>query len=1194
MGATPGAKKGAKQRQPGQKPISSFFFQRDARPAAPNAGQGPPAAKRARTDASGSGAAGGSGAGATPSATLPTRAAPPRQSATEAAATIPGRDPVLHARFQDKLVEGGGVGRRGGGGATAQVEPAPGAKLTPLEAQVAALKKANPGVVLAVEVGYKFKARGSLGRTRRSPGRCCTSSPSQADHNYLVAAVPVPRIHVHVRRLVEAGYRVGVVRQAETAAVKAASANRSGPFERKVAAIYTRATLEASGPAGELAGLQAEAEAAAEAEAEGGGAAGALWSSERLSSYLTCVVEALAAGTAVDLGLVCVEASTGEVLYTQFRDGLLRSELESALRFAAPAELLLVEPLSEPTQRLLACFAGGEAGAGAAAAPPASSRHAASAVRVERVNGAKYAAGGALAAVTAGIAGGAGAGGGLPPASSPPGGSPAGGAARALDAALQLPPLVARALAHALDYLRPLGCDGVLRQGPSFRPLASAAQLGLSANALDQLEVLRSTAGGGERGSLLWLLDRTLTPGGGRALRGWVARPLRERGAIEERLEAVGEMLEEGASHPVLSKVPALLRGLTLDLERSLTRALHRTASPAEFCALLRACAGLHESLGLRADLGSPAAAAAAGAGAPPPLAPVEGLRSGLLARLLAAAGDLRVAAVAKETLACIDEEAAEANDRLRLLVDDEERFGEVARLRRALAAAERALDALLPELARVLGVRQLAFVSLHNQGTHLVEVPVDLVARVPRDWEKVSSTKKAVRYHPPAVKAALQQREVAREQLEGACHSAWRVLLADFGAHYSAFRAAVTALASLDCLNSLAGLAASPGYCRPALVDECEPPQLHIVGGRHPVLDAVMEGRFVPNDTHLQGGDKCVGIVTGPNMGGKSCYIRQAALIAIMAQVGSFVPAESVTMHVFDGIFTRMGASDNLALGRSTFAEELGEASAILAQATPRSLVIMDELGRGTSTRDGVAIAAATLAHLATDLQPLCLFVTHYPEVASLHEQLSAVACHYMSYLEEEESGPAGPAASACATASAHVAEHAEEPAAGGDPASSREPAASDGGDEGPAARALSAEDGGDGGASSSWHGSSALTASAAPPEDPAGPRITFLYKLVEGVAPASFGLNVARMAGLPASVCARAAHQAAAVATAATSVGGAAQHAPEGQPRCSIGGAGASILGRIGELVAGADCAWPAEAVTRLQAEARRALGT
>ncbi|GAB4814961.1 hypothetical protein N2152v2_002007 [Parachlorella kessleri] len=1038
--------------------------------------------------------------------------------------------------------------------------------------------------------------------------------------------------------------------QVETAAIKAAGANKSAPFERKLTGLYTKATLEA----GELAGLgevdtRGGDPSASPSRAPSGPSLsppGSLWSSQRLSSYLVCVVEeplgpgragtagpaGSAAGEAqqrqqglqegrgdVEVGLVAVETSTGDVLYDQFRDSLLRAELEAKLLYLTPAEVVAAAPLTSPTRRLLGSFAGPAAagaartaggasrGAGAAAAGRGlrGGARSSTAARLEVVDGAQYKQGGALAAAVlfygeegegSGAAPGSGHSG-RPTHHDRPGGpqqSPA-----AVDAVLGLPPLVLRALAHALDYLRPLGVEGVLRLGAAFRELGVAQELALSPNTLRQLEVLSNTDDGSERGSLLWLLDHTLTAGGGRLMRRWATRPLRDRAGIKARLDAVQELLEQGDSHPVLSRIPAALTKLP-DLERSLTRAFHGTTSPSEFVTMLRALGGLHRALGLRADLSADLSAGVshdevmadalggdapvtdlpgevdalpngslAGGGSrertrqhaqqlrPYPAVEVSGVASWLLRQLLAAAGDLGVAAAARDTLQRLDEEAAAANDLLPLLREaDPPPFPAVSRRRAELAAAEQHLQSLLPALARQLNVRSVEYISLQNQGDFLVEVPVELAARVPKDWEKVSSTKKALRFHPPQVKAGVQRLALAREHLQAACAAAWKELLADFSRQYLAVRGAVQALAALDCLNSLASLASNAGYTRPTILDDSAPPQLHIVGGRHPVLDMTMGGSFVPNDTHLEGGGCSTLVVTGPNMGGKSVYIRQSALIAIMAQMGSFVPAESVCMHVMDGVYTRMGASDNIAQGRSTFLEELGEASAILGSATPRSLVVIDELGRGTSTRDGVAIAAATLEYLARDLGCLTLFVTHYPQVAALHKRFPGmIATGFMGFLEDASpgikatSGGSHPNVSIAPQPSSNPTTDLCQPA----PVPSGPPTPMNG----PAGAAL----GGD--------------STAAEGEEAAMPSITFLYKLTPGVAPRSFGLNVARMAHLPLGVVRHAAVLAAQL-EAADKAQGRGQLAVAGEHRQQQPGPGAD-----GEFGAGGACRAGGEAV-------------
>ncbi|KAK9827992.1 hypothetical protein WJX81_005994 [Elliptochloris bilobata] len=927
-----------------------------------------------------------------------------------------------HERFQRKLAQGPAGRRRGGEPTAAAVRPA---KLTPMAAQVQELQRRHPGVLLIIEVGYKFRFFGADAEVASQV--CNIFAYHDEKMGAMSASVPVPRLHVHVRRLVEAGHKVGIVRQTETAALKKAGDNRSAPFTRRLTALYTRATLEA--------GDRDDVGDAEGAEAAARGSAGG-------QSYLVAVVERTAGGGPageVEVGMVAVETSTGDVLHAQFRDGLMRSEMEGRLMFAAPSELLIATPLSPYSERLLGAYCSSSA-----------------AVRAERVAGEKYDLGGAIAKLTSYYS------------SSGPGGRPA---EVALAAVMDMPPLVVQALAHALDYLKPFGLDAVLRCGAAFRPFSARGELVLSPNALAQLEVLRNSDDGGPRGSLLWLLDNTRTAFGARLLRSWVAHPLCDAALIGERLDAVEELLGAGdEGDAVLARLGGTLGGLG-DLERGLTRALHKTASPAELVTTLRALASVGPALGLQVGAEEDGMEA------------VPNVKSVLLQRLLAAAASREVSDAASEMLGVLDEAAAMENDRVALFAS-EARFPGVADAREELAEAQAALEGLLPEMRRELRQPRLQYTSVVNQGDHMIELPVDFRG-VPKGWQKVAGTKRVNRYLPPAVKAAETQLELATERLQLAAGKAWTAFLTEFAGWYAPMRAAVAALAALDCLHSLAAVAGNAGYVRPEFVSQDGPQQLDIAGGRHPVLDALTtESPVVPNDCCLRGGENpggaCQGgreglgdggdpgpgpralVVTGPNMGGKSCFIRQAALIVIMAQVGSFVPAERARMHVFDAVHTRMGASDNLAMGRSTFLEELSETSAILEAATPRSLVIVDELGRGTSTHDGLAIALATLEHLVSRVGCLTLFVTHYPKVAGLAQMYPGlVACRCMSYLQE------------------------------GAPPASPQPRGGPGAGAGGAA---------------------------------AVPRITFLYKLVPGVADCSFGLNVARMAELPEAVVLRA----------------------------------------------------------------------
>ena len=230
-----------------------------------------------------------------------------------------------------------------------------------------------------------------------------------------------------------------------------------------------------------------------------------------------------------------------------------------------------------------------------------------------------------------------------------------------------------------------------------------------------------------------------------------------------------------------------------------------------------------------------------------------------------------------------------------------------------------------------------------------------------------------------------IRERDQHKESLAAECDSAFLGFLAEISSKYQEFRDCVQSLATLDCLLSLAIVAAQPNYVKPEFTEE---PCIVVERGRHPMVEQLLLDTYVPNDINLASDQQRAMIVTGPNMGGKSSFVRQVALIAIMAQVGSYVPAASAKVGMLDAVFTRMGAFDNMMAGESTFMVELSETSDILKQATSRSLIILDELGRGTSTHDGVAIANAVLDYVITELKSMCLFVTHYPLLAQFGER--------------------------------------------------------------------------------------------------------------------------------------------------------------------------------------------------------------
>lgn len=320
------------------------------------------------------------------------------------------------------------------------------------------------------------------------------------------------------------------------------------------------------------------------------------------------------------------------------------------------------------------------------------------------------------------------------------------------------------------------------------------------------------------------------------------------------------------------------------------------------------------------------------------------------------------------------------------------------------IASVEHDLDAHRAVAAEKIRKKKVDYVVVAGI-EYLIEVDNSQLKHIPASWAKISGTKKVSRFHTPEVVRLIRERDQHKEALAAACDVAFIALLNQIAAQYQSFRDCIHAIASLDCLLSLATVANQTGYVKPEYTDSiC----IAVKQGRHPMIEQLLLDAYVPNDTRLSTNETRALLITGPNMGGKSSYVRQVALIAIMGQIGSYVPAQSAKLGMLDGVFTRMGAYDNMMAGESTFMVELSETSDILKQATSKSLIILDELGRGTSTHDGVAIAQAVLDHLVRQTKCMTLFITHYQNLSSLakgfdNQELKNV---HMTFKEGGEDG--------------------------------------------------------------------------------------------------------------------------------------------------------------------------------------------
>ncbi|MEM7378162.1 MAG: DNA mismatch repair protein MutS [Pseudomonadota bacterium] len=475
-----------------------------------------------------------------------------------------------------------------------------------------------------------------------------------------------------------------------------------------------------------------------------------------------------------------------------------------------------------------------------------------------------------------------------------------------------------------------------------------AETLVLDAVSRRNLEI-EQTLSGSRDNTLLATLDTTVTAGGARLLARRVNRPLRQGGALEARLTALDAMIASEACHAFRDR----LRG-SADVERICARIALRSARP-------RDLTGLRESLAREPDLR------------------IELETAGLLDALTGTVANLGEQADTVELL----ERAVVADPPLLardggVIADGYD--DELDTLRQLQTDSSGYLDALEAREKAETGLTNLK-VGYNRVHGYFIELPRSQAASVPTHYTRRQTLKNAERYITEELKAwedkvlSAKDRALARER------SLYDALIDTLVARLTPLQAFARALAELDVLSTLAERATQQQWCRPHFVDT---PGLAIDAGRHPVVEPLLDTPFVANDLVFTANRRMV-LITGPNMGGKSTYMRQTALITLLAHAGSYVPAERAVIGPLDRIFTRIGASDDLASGRSTFMVEMTEAANILHNANEQSLVLMDEIGRGTSTYDGLALAWACAERLARHNRALTLFATHYFELTAL-----------------------------------------------------------------------------------------------------------------------------------------------------------------------------------------------------------------
>ena len=474
---------------------------------------------------------------------------------------------------------------------------------------------------------------------------------------------------------------------------------------------------------------------------------------------------------------------------------------------------------------------------------------------------------------------------------------------------------------------------------------------------LELTETMRSKE---KKGTLLWVLDKTHTAMGGRLLRSWLEKPLLDPVEITRRHAAVEDLVDNVILRGELEEA---LRDVT-DLERVMTRIVTGTVNCRDLLGLARGFRALPE---VKRQL--------QGCGAP------------LLQKLEQAIDPLTDCADLIESTIVDDPPLTVREGGIIRKGAD----AEADRLRDIMEGGSGTIAAIEASEREKTGIRTLK-VGFNRVFGYYIEVSKSFMDQVPETYIRKQTLANCERYITQELKELENQVLTAKDRLTALEYQIFTRLREHLAQQAARVQLTAQAVAAADVLCSLAAVAVQRGYCRPEITLGRE---ISIADGRHPVVEAVLKDTlFVPNDTNLGSEDNQVAIITGPNMAGKSTYMRQVALIVLMAQMGSFVPARAAKIGLVDRVFTRIGASDDLASGQSTFMVEMAEVATILKYATSRSLLILDEIGRGTSTYDGMAIARAVLEYAANPrrLGAKTLFATHYHELSTMEEKLPNV----------------------------------------------------------------------------------------------------------------------------------------------------------------------------------------------------------
>ncbi|GAV54252.1 hypothetical protein ZYGR_0AK07540 [Zygosaccharomyces rouxii] len=798
-------------------------------------------------------------------------------------------------------------------------------RLTPLDQQVKELKLKNLDKLLVVRVGYKYKcfAQDAIIASRvlhikLVPGKFTLddSDPQDLQHKqFAYCSFPDSRINVHLVRLVTQNFKVGIVEQVETSALKKYSADstKSTVFERKVTTTVSKATY----------GINNTVESDKKRIL---GDTSSIWALD-----VECCNDGI-----YHYWLVSVDLNNGEVVYDKFEEQThSTNQLELRMKYLEPVELITYRSLPDPVIKVL-------------------QRANNDSLRMEDRKEAE-----------------------LPQI-------------EGLKQHLNLPTEIFKLISALFGCLKDYKNEELLLIASNYKPFSSKTHMLLNSNALESLDIFTN---GGGKGSLFWVLDHTRTAFGYRQLREWISKPLLNRTDIEDRLDAI-ECVKEEVHNIFFESLNQILKN-TPDLLRTLNRIAYGRTSRKEVYFFLKQLSlfGSHfstHSAYINAEIGSSNS--------------VLHQRSKLLAELLQEMANFLDTSQMPYLMSMINVSAVMEKDMERHVtgffnLNNYDNSEVIIQRQREIGSVQ---DELNEELHRIQKILGRPYLKYKDEVEYLIEVRNSQLKNLPPDWIKINNTKMVSRFHTPNTIKLVERLQYHKDMLCNEAEAEYKRFLRKVTEEYQPLKKFIRNIGIYDSLLALAATSCNANYVRPIFTNGKQ--YINAANARNPVIES-LDVNYVSNDIRMSEENGRVLIITGPNMGGKSSYVRQVALLVVLAQIGSFVPADHLELSIFDNIFTRIGAYDNLLRGESTFKVELLELMHIIKNCTGNSLLLLDEVGRGTSTEDGKAIAFTVLQYFLTLREcPFILFTTHYSMSGLPNPDI--LRHYHMDFVEERKPG--------------------------------------------------------------------------------------------------------------------------------------------------------------------------------------------